>query len=155
MCPQSDDPAYGSLRPATNRVPGPAHTTVVPSPIDHTTRTGTAVTVADNPGTVAVAGRGPHIPGSSHSHVGTRTSCATPGPGDIPITGVASTSTRYARCANTAADGPPAGTGTAAGFNQKNPADTPPQVTEYRCASGGGAPYPTARIDGSNPDSQV
>ena len=73
MCPQSGDAAAGSP-PTGNTDPGPGHTTDAPSPIDQTTRVGVAVTVTDNPGTLAVALCAPHREASTHNQVGTRTS---------------------------------------------------------------------------------
>jgi hypothetical protein len=53
--------------------------TVLPSPIDQDTEVGVAVAVTDTAGTDAVADCGCHIARSSHSHVGSRTSCVPAG----------------------------------------------------------------------------
>lgn len=79
--------------------------TLTPSPVVHRTATGRAVADADNPGTDAVALRRPHIPGATHNHVGTRTSCGTPTAGDVSIAGTVNANCRYARRASSSGDG--------------------------------------------------
>lgn len=69
VCPQVGDTAPG-LTDAEYTDPGPAQTTVLPSPSDHTTRTGEAVAVTDTPGTDADADRRPHEPPDTASQVG-------------------------------------------------------------------------------------
>jgi len=86
VCPQSGDGAAGSP-PATYGVPGPSHTTVDPSPNVQVTDIGVAVAVTDSPGTDAVALTGAHDDRSSHSHVGTFTSCMRSGGGDVATRG--------------------------------------------------------------------
>ncbi len=63
--------------------------------------------MADNPGTLAVADRDPHMPGSTHSHVGTRTNCSTLAAGEVRIAGAANANSRYAPSANARGVGPP------------------------------------------------
>lgn len=104
MWPQSGDDAAGSV-PAGNGVPAERHVTSVPSPIDHTTRTGVAVAVTDTPGTDTVADSAAQLPGSSHNHTGRFTNC---GPGGLePISGAGSHNCRYADTARSAGDTTP------------------------------------------------
>src|SRR5436309_1303086 len=64
-------------------MPGPSHTSTEPSPIDHSTRSGWAVTVADRPGTDAVAVLGCHDAAATQSHVGRFTNCSRSYGGDV------------------------------------------------------------------------
>lgn len=79
--------------------------TLTPSPVVHRTATGRAVAVADKPGTDAVALRCAHIPGATHNHVGTRTSCGTLTAGEVSIAGTVNASCRYAWRASFSGDG--------------------------------------------------
>jgi len=76
----------------------------------NTSEEGVAVAVTLNPGTDAVADRGPHDPGSSHNHTGTFTSTFVLDGGFHRITGVGSRNAFTAACANTAAFGGPLNT---------------------------------------------
>ena len=78
MYPQSGEALIGST-PGGNGVPAEAQLTSPPSPIDHTTRVGAAVTVTDTPGTRTVAVRGPQPDPSTHNQVGRFTNCGPAG----------------------------------------------------------------------------
>ncbi len=99
-------PQSGDTDAAGNReeygVPGPSQCAEPPSPIDHTTRCGVAVAVTTTPGTSAVLDTGCHPLCSTHSHVGTPTTCAPPVSGFIRITGDGN-SNRLNACRATAA----------------------------------------------------
>src|SRR5262245_55334910 len=64
-------------------LPGPAQISVEPSPINHSIRSGVAVTVADSPGTAADAERGCHESDDTHNHVGTCTNWSRSYGGDV------------------------------------------------------------------------
>ncbi|WP_158073295.1 hypothetical protein [Amycolatopsis sp. CB00013] len=84
-------------------MPGPAHDTVLPSPITQATPVGVAVAVTDTPGTEAVADCGRHIARSNHNHVGSRTNWVPAGL--EPITGLGNRSCDRARSANSSGEG--------------------------------------------------
>ena len=84
--------------PSIQGVPGPWHVTSFPSPMTHRTEVAVAVAVTDNPVTDAVAERLPHEESSSHSHVGTNTSCAAGGDGLNRIIGEGNCNRRTASC---------------------------------------------------------
>ncbi|MEU0511616.1 hypothetical protein [Amycolatopsis sp. NPDC006125] len=100
--PQSGDAASGTPS-AGNGVPGPAHVTVAPSPIDHDTEVGVAVAVTATPGTDAVADLGCHTARSTHNHVGKRTNCVPAGLD--PITGLGNRNCERACSASSSGDG--------------------------------------------------
>ena len=79
--------------------------------------------MADNPGTDAVADLLPHVAGSSHSHVGNKTSCARPAGGLSRMRGTGNGRNRYACRAST--------TGATAGRfgTHTRPTKFPEQVT--------------------------
>ncbi|WP_170323815.1 hypothetical protein [Cryptosporangium phraense] len=55
-------------------MPGPWHTTRLPSPVSHTVCSGTAVAVTVNPGTAALADRAVHHSAGTQNHAGSPTS---------------------------------------------------------------------------------
>jgi hypothetical protein len=78
----------------------------VPSPIDHTTRTGSAVAVTATPGTLAEADlASPHQDGSTHNHVGNITNCGAGAGGLTTTTGRGNTSRDAATRPNAAGPG--------------------------------------------------
>jgi hypothetical protein len=93
--------------PAVHTVPGPLQDTVAPSLVVTVNCAGTAVAVTDRPGTDAVAAREPHDPPSSHTQVGSLTSCGAGGAGFSRITRAGKRSALTAASANTAAFGGP------------------------------------------------
>ena len=104
MCPHVGDLAAGFM-PGLHAVPGPVQVNDVPSPAENTTFVGVAVAVTDMPGTDAVAVRGPHDDGSSHTQLGNRTNCATGGIGFNRIAGAGGRSAFTACSASSASPG--------------------------------------------------
>ena len=86
VCPHDGDAPRAPIS-GRHTVPGPSHDTRAPSPVDHTTRDGRAVTVTDTPGTATGLLRGDHTPRSIHNQAGNPTSCSSSGLGDDRITG--------------------------------------------------------------------
>ena len=84
------------------------------------TLTGVAVAVTRSPGTTAVFDRGTHIARFTHSHVGRRTSCRSPGAGEDRITGLGSSRSRRAIWPSTPGGGTP-GPPPATPANSKTP----------------------------------
>lgn len=111
MWPQSGEGPPGGIVSAYG-VPGPAHATSPPSPVDHDTDVGRAVAVTDTPPADADLDCARHTERSTHSHVGRVTNWSSSGFGDDLMTGLGNTRSAVARRARAAGEGaaaPPPG----------------------------------------------
>ena len=97
VCPQVGE-AWSGASLAEYGVPGPSHTSVVPSPRSHVTVIGVAVAVTDSPGTAAVAVVGCQSAPASHSQEGSPTSWSAAGDGEASMANPGSVSCLTACC---------------------------------------------------------
>src|SRR5437762_9061966 len=96
--------------------------------MDHSTRSGDAVTVTGSPGTDAVADCACHESRGTHNHVGRETSCSRSYGGDVCTPGKNNGNTLRAWRANVA----PSTAAGAAGLNTTKPANNScPELSEH------------------------